>query len=198
MILKRYWYSGGFNITAPLKCGTRWLADYTEPLGFSKYESHYELSKLYVGKDKINYFLYREPSEHFITALHTEVLTYAREKNLESLNLKPIVDRFKINYGEHWSLNLWEKLYEDIPNMERNFDFVNLKNLSKLFNNKFPHKKEEYDFLNNKLHLTKPELLIKLKKEYPNEWIYFNEIIKKETVIMNKVIYQSKKMNYGL
>ncbi len=89
-------------------------------------------------------------------------------------------------------------MYEDIPNMERNFDFVNLKNLSKLFDNKFPHKKEEYDFLNNKLHLTKPELLIKLKKEYPNEWIYFNEIIKKETVIMNKVIYQSKKMNYGL
>lgn len=193
MVLKRYWYSD-CTILAPLKCGTRWLADYTNPLGFSKYDYHNEMMNYYYLSNKINYFVFREPEEHFITAFHTEVLTYARENMLDELNLKQVIKVFKENKAEHWSTNLWETLFKDIEKTKNKFEFVNLKNLSNLFENKYPYNRTEFDFLNNMLHLTKKELLDKLKKEYPNEWIFFNNIIKRETIWMNKTIYISKNL----
>lgn len=193
MVLKRYWYTN-YTILAPLKCGTRWLNDYTSPLGWTRLGCHTEISQQDFDQNKITYFIYREPEEHFITALHTEVLTYARENMLDELDLKPVVNTFKTNYAEHWSTNMWETLYSDIEKKKPVFEFVNLKNLSKLFGDKFPYNRTEFDFLNNKLHLTKKELLKKLKNEYPNEWIFFNSIIKKETIWMNKTIYISKNL----
>jgi hypothetical protein len=198
MVLKRYWYGDGVSVLAPLKSGTRWLYDYTKPLAFSKYDSHYDLTKYYTGNEKTNYFVYRQPEEHFITAFHTEVLTYCRERTLDELDLKPVIEVFKKNKAEHWSTNLWSTLSKEITQSKIKFEFINLKNLSTLFDGKFPHNKKEYDFEYNRIYLTKKELLDNLKKEYPNDWIFFNEVIKKETNIMNKVIYQSKKMNYGL
>jgi predicted lipase len=198
MVLKRYWYGDGVSVLAPLKSGTRWLYDYTKPLAFSKYDSHCDLTKHYTGNEKTNYFVYRDPEEHFITAFHTEVLTYCRERILDELDLKPVIEVFKKNKAEHWSTNLWSTLSKEITQSKIKFEFINLKNLSTLFDGKFPYNKKEYDFEYNRIYLTKKELLDNLKKEYPNDWIFFNEVIKKETSTMNKVIYQSKKMNYGL
>lgn len=198
MVLKRYWYKDGVSVLAPLKCGTRWLNDYTNPLAWTRIGCHTEINKEKYDEKRLIYFIYREPEEHFITAFHTEVLTYARENMLEKLDLKPVVNTFKTNYAEHWSTNMWETLYNDILKTKNKFEFVNLKNLSSLFDNKYPYNRTEFDFLNNKLHLTKKELLIKIKKEFPNEWIFFNETIKKETIWMNKTIYLSKNINYGM
>lgn len=193
MVFKRYWYTN-YTILAPLKCGTRWLADYTNPLAWTRLGCHTEVNQQKYDNGKLTYFIYREPEEHFITAFHTEVLTYARENMLEELVLGPVVNTFKTNYAEHWSTNMWEVMYNDIIKTRNKFEFVKLKNLSKLFEDRYPYNRTEFDFLNNKLHLTKKELLNKLKKEYPNEWIFFNGIIKKETVWMNKTIYISKNL----
>lgn len=195
MVLKRYWYGDGLSVLAPLKSGTRWLYDYTKPLGFSKYDTHYNITKQYTGNEKRNYFVYREPEEHFITALHTEVLTYCRENNLDDLELKPVIEVFKSNNAEHWSTNLWSNLFNEILNNRITFEFISLKNLSTLFDGKYPHNKKEYDFEYNKIYVTKKELLDKLKKEYPNDWMFFNGIIKKEKVWLNKTIYLSKNIN---
>lgn len=194
MILKRYWYNN-FTILAPLKCGTRWLSDYTSPLGFSKLDNHTNIMKYYQNNSKTNYFVYREPEKHFITAFHTEVLAYSRTNHMDEINLKPLIDMFKTNEAKHWSINLWETLFNEIVKTKNHFEFINLNKLSNLFDNKFVHNKNEYDFNNDKLHLTKNELLKELKRDYPNEWIFFNSIIKKETDWMNKTIYLSKNIN---
>lgn len=195
MVLKRYWYKNGVSVLAPLKCGSRWLNDYTKPLAFSKYDCHKDLRKYYSGEEKINYFVYREPEKHFITALHTEVLTYARERRLDELELLPTVKLFMENKAEHWSTDLWRTLYNSIVDKNVNFKFVNLNNLSSLFEDKYPHNKNEYGFEKNRLFVSKEELLSLLKKRHPNEWMFFNETIKIEEYWMNKTFYKTENIN---
>lgn len=192
MVLKRYWYNDGISVLAPLKCGSRWLNDYTKPLAFSKYDSHKNLRNYYSGEEKINYFVYRKPEEHFITALHTEVLTYGRERLLDELDLLPTVKLFKSNKAEHWSTDLWETLYKKIIDEKVNFKFVELNDLSSLFEDKYPHNKRDYGFEKNKLFITKNELLSLLKQRHPNDWIFFNQTIKIETEWMKKTLYKSQ------
>ncbi len=192
MVLKRYWYKNGVSVLAPLKCGSRWLNDYTKPLAFSKYDNHKDLRNYYLGGEGVNHFVYREPEKHFITAFHTEVLTYARERRLDELELQPTIKLFKENKAEHWSTDLWRTLHDSIIDKDVNFKFVNLNNLSSLFEDKYPHNKNEYGFEKNKLFVTKEELLSLLKKKHPKEWMFFNEIIKIEEYWMNKTFYKTE------
>jgi hypothetical protein len=192
MVLKRYWYKDGVSVLAPLKCGSRWLNDYTKPLAFSKYDSHKDLREYYSGSENINHFVYREPEKHFITAFHTEVLTYARERRLDELELLPTINLFKENRAEHWSTDLWRTLCNSIIDKDVNFKFVNLNNLSSLFEDKYVHNKNEYGFEKNKLFVTKEELLSLLKSKHPKEWMFFNEVIKIEEFWMNRTFYKTE------
>ena len=80
MVIKRFTYENGLDIIAPLKCGTRWLEEKTNPIKIE------ELSTLYKIEDitKNTYWIYRVGREHLVTALRTELRHAIEFQNYET------------------------------------------------------------------------------------------------------------------
>ena len=125
MVLKRFTYENGLDIIAPLKCGTRWLEEKTNPI---------KIEELWLATDKIQnitkdtYWVYRMGREHLVTALRTEIRNAIefQEDNTDS-----IVDGFIKGIGTHWSPILFRYMYSYWNRIE--FNVIELKDLSNLF-----------------------------------------------------------------
>ena len=125
MVLKRFTYENGLDIITPLKCGTRWLEEKTNPI---------KIEELWLPTDKIQnitkdtYWVYRVGREHLISALRTEIINAIefQEDNTDS-----IVDGFIKGMGTHWSPILFRCMYVYWNRIE--FNVVELNNLSNLF-----------------------------------------------------------------
>ena len=125
MVIKRFTYENGLDIIAPLKCGTRWLEEKTNPI---------KIEELWLATDKIQnitkdtYWVYRMGREHLVTALRTEIRNAIefQEDNTDS-----IVDGFIKGIGTHWSPILFRYMYSYWNRIE--FNVIELKDLSNLF-----------------------------------------------------------------
>ena len=125
MVLKRFTYENGLDIIAPLKCGTRWLEEKTNPI---------KIEELWLSVNKIQnitkdtYWVYRVGREHLVTALRTEIRNAIefQEDNTDS-----IVDGFIKGIGTHWSPILFRYMYSYWNRIE--FNVIELKDLSNLF-----------------------------------------------------------------
>jgi hypothetical protein len=122
MNLKRFRYENGLDIIAPLKHGTRWLEEKTNPI---KIELFFDVTN---GITKETYWVYREPIKHLLTALRTEIRS-GIEWDGDSKVV--IIDKFKTNVGLHWSPTLYEYVYELWDKI--GFNLIHLKDLSNLF-----------------------------------------------------------------
>jgi hypothetical protein len=124
MVLKRFTYENGLDIITPLKCGTRWLEEKTNPIKIE------ELSTVYKTKNitKDTYWVYRVGREHLVSALRTEIRNALEffEDNTDS-----IVDGFINGIGTHWSPTLFKYMYSYWNRIE--FNVIDLNHLSNLF-----------------------------------------------------------------
>jgi hypothetical protein len=143
MVIKRFGYENGLNIIAPLKCGTRWLEEKTNPI---KIEELSTIDKIN-GITKKTYWVYRDNREHLISALRTEIRNAIEfgENNTNS-----IVDGFIKGTGTHWSTELYKFMYLHWNRVE--FDLIHLNDLSNLFVG-VEYIQENYDM--NHYHKTK-------------------------------------------
>jgi hypothetical protein len=124
MVLKRFTYENGLDIITPLKCGTRWLEEKTNPI---KIEELYTTNKIQnITKD--TYWVYRVGREHLVSALRTEIRNALEffEDNTDS-----IVDGFINGIGTHWSPTLFKYMYSYWNRIE--FNVIDLNHLSNLF-----------------------------------------------------------------
>ena len=124
MNLKRFRYKTGLDIIVPLKHGTRWLEEKTNPISI---EEIYSMKGIQ-GITKETYWVYREPREHMVSALRTEI-RIGIEFDEDSKDV--IIDKFKTDMGLHWSPTLYESLYQYWN--EIGFNLIPLKDLSNSF-----------------------------------------------------------------
>ena len=125
MVLKRFRYENGLDIIAPLKCGTRWLEEKTNPI---------KIEELWLPTDKIQnitkdtYWVYRQGREHLVSALRTEIRN-ALEFGVGDVDL--IMSSFLNGTATHWSPIIFEFMYSYWNRIE--FNVVELNHLSNLF-----------------------------------------------------------------
>lgn len=125
MNLKRFKYETGLDIIAPLKHGTRWLEEETNPIVIEE--------RLYLQngiKEITNktYWIYREPKKHMVSALRTEIRTCIEygEGDVDS-----IIDSYINGCGTHWSKELYKYVYRYWNDV--GFNLIHLNDLSNLF-----------------------------------------------------------------
>jgi len=126
MIIKRFKYKNGLDIIAPLKCGTRWLENETNPISIEQEWSHHHLG--IKGITKQTYWIYRNPEEHLISALKTELRSAIEFKDT---SVEDTINSFIINDCTHWSNEIFKYMFKNWDKKE--FKLIELKDLSTLF-----------------------------------------------------------------
>ena len=128
MVLKRFTYESGLDIIAPLKCGTRWLEEKTNPIKMEEFNTINLMSNPITGVTNETYWIYRDSKDHLVSALRTEIRDAIefRKENTDS-----IIDEFIKGKGIHWSPELYRCMYSYWNSVELNL--IHLKNLSNLF-----------------------------------------------------------------
>jgi hypothetical protein len=124
MNLKRFKYENGLDIIAPLKHGTRWMEEKTNPISIEEIYSIRNIERI----EKETYWVYREPKKHLLSALRTEIRTGIEFGGDDK---DTIIDKFKTDMGLHWSPTLYESLYQHWNKIE--FNLIHLNDLSNLF-----------------------------------------------------------------
>jgi hypothetical protein len=125
MTLTRFRYSNGLDIIAPLKHGTRWLEEKTNPLSF---KTNLHIRGEIEGITKETYWVYREPRKHLVSALRTEIRTAIE---FDKDDTDSIMDDFINGMGSHWHPELYKYVYSYWNNI--NFNLIHLNDLSNLF-----------------------------------------------------------------
>jgi hypothetical protein len=196
MIVKKFSYTNKFDVIAPLKCGTRWLEENTNPNHIEeiKYEEFFNKKT----KEK-TFFIYRDILEHFKSGLYTEYLWFNHTSmpNSKTANLKlkkhtTDFDKYKninelfkklTSYGGHFIPNLWEKMTHKKPN----FIFIRLDNLKTIFDyENISYDPTDFDFSKEYNDVpTKEEVFNMLSK---NDLDKLNKIIEKENYYLNEIL----------
>jgi len=118
------------KIVAPLKCGTRWLLDRAEKSSFVY------IDNLKEETDSKTIFLYREPNNHLISALHTDYI-------INECDLNKTLDNL-LNYkSAHWRGDMYENIHRAWT--YNKFKMVNYLDISELIND-YDFDKNKYDF----------------------------------------------------
>jgi hypothetical protein len=127
MIFKRFTYENGLDIISPLKCGTRWLEQETNPTNIELLTNPIKIQNI---KNE-TYWLYRNSIKHLLSALKTEIGGAFGYPNLNKVDA--VIDSFLNDTGVHWSPNMFKFTYEHWNRVE--FKLIELNNLSSLFPN---------------------------------------------------------------
>ena len=133
-------YEIGMDIVAPLKHGTRWLEEKTNPVSIIKYPSYNTTSSFDYVFNENTYWIYRNPIDYLMSALKTEIRTSIE---FEEDQTDYIVDSFISGNGHHWSSNLYLVMYYYWKN--NNIKPIHLSNISNLFSSDIEFIKEEYE-----------------------------------------------------
>jgi hypothetical protein len=168
------------TIIAPLKCGTRYLDKIFDDSKKEELNMYtiFDLSKFRSSK---YYFLYREPYEWLVTALHTEIV------NGRIDDIGSIIELFTNPFGStHWRPNILKNLYLRFMsnNPHQSINAINLINLTECLRNigytPPTFDANEYKFYHLKHWVSKEDIIDIIKKDYPNEWDYLMDCIKSE------------------
>ena len=178
MVLKRFTYENGLDIIAPLKCGTRWLEEKTNPIKIEELSTTYKVQNI----TKNTYWVYRVGREHLVSALRTEIRSSIE---FQKDNTNSIVDGFIKGIGNHWSPILFRYMYSYWNRIE--FNVVELKHLSNLFI-KVEYLRENYDMNHyDKTKHTKEDIIQLVGSAKMNELFQLSDIdYKWLTKILNK------------
>lgn len=131
-------FENGMEIIAPLKCGTRFMdIQRAYPIS-STYHIHFDELKKNLHKDVI--FIWRDVVEHMLSGLVTDFALNSKYTTLTKLS-----KQYVNGLGTHWKPSVYQNLYPIWNKI--GFKFVELKNLSSLFENTF-HDPIQFDHKN--------------------------------------------------
>ena len=133
-------YENGMNIVAPLKHGTRWLEEKTNPVSIIPHPLYNSNSSFDYVFNENTYWIYRNPIDYLMSALKTEIRTSIE---FEEDRTDYIVDSFISGNGHHWSSNLYLVMYYYWKN--NNIKPIHLSNISNLFSPDTYFIKSEYE-----------------------------------------------------
>ena len=179
MVLKRFRYENGLDIIAPLKCGTRWLEEYTNPTSIEELSTIYKIENL----TKNTYWVYRVGRQHLESALRTEIMGSIE---FNGKNVQLVIDSFLNGTGTHWSPTLFKCMYSYWNKIK--FNVIELNHLSNLFTD-IPYDPSEYNFNNyekisndmsNILEMVDTNSLNELYSMVENDKPYLTKILNKE------------------
>lgn len=176
------------KIIAPNKHGTRFL---NQIFNF-KYEdaNQLEIFNLPKWKTKESYFIYRDPMEHLISALHTEVIVFLEQTNIKEKNdyykvIENVLNNFIKGDVTHWCGDLLEGLYNmwNVSNKNK-FKVIELKNLSPLLIGLgytiTDYSIIDYEFKTKEFWVSKETIKNTIKTIWPDKWEYLMKIVEKE------------------
>lgn len=178
MVHKRFQYINGLDIIAPLKHGTRWLDEETNPIKIIEDPLSYVNLKKYPITEK-TYWIYRDTKEHLLSALMTEIRGAIE---FENDNVDTIINNFIKGDTTHWSSSTFKIMYQYWN--KYNFQPIHLSNISSLFDVKF--KKEKYQMLqytktkydvNEIIHLVGDDVISQLTNSAKEDEVYLNLIL---------------------
>lgn len=183
------------KILAPLKHGTRFLdkifQTYKECPIIDLYKSRY-------WREIDVWFIYRNPEEHLISALHTEIIN----RDASNMSVSDVIKDFVREKGTtHWNKDILKGLsiYWSNANKEK-FKVVELNHLSDLLielGYEIPKFNPiEYEFNHIKGWVTKQDIVLMVEKDFPKEWEYLMDIVKSEMEyyykLNNKIVIPTK------
>ena len=185
MVLKRFTYENGLDIIAPLKCGTRWLEEKTNPIKIE--ELWFE--ELWLPTNKIQritkdtYWVYRDGKEHLLSALKTEIRGVIE---FGGGDIDAIINSFLNGTGTHWSPILFNYMYNHWNRIE--FKVIELTYLSNLFTGisydpmdyNFNHYNNSTDVTSTIIEMVNTDSLNKLYSMVENDKPYLTKILNKE------------------
>jgi len=182
MVLKRFTYENGLDIIAPLKCGTRWLEEYTNPIKLEELSTTQKIQNL----TKETYWVYRDSKKHLESALKTEIRVAIEFGNSD---IDTIVNSFLNGTGTHWSPILFEYMYNHWNRVE--FKLIDLNDLSNLFPG-IPYNPSEYNF--NHYDKSKDNTLTILEMIIKKNLDTLYSIKKKNNFYLTKILNKEHKL----
>jgi hypothetical protein len=182
---KVFKYENGMHIVAPLKHGTRWLEEKTNPSSILDYPLPNFTSNFTYVFNENTYWIYRNPIDYLMSALKTEIRTSIE---FDGDQTEHIVDSFISGTSHHWHYNLNLIMYYYWKN--DNIKPIHLSNISNLFSPETEFIKEEYEmnsyektkyhddlFITNKIGKIRMKMLYdKMNKDS----IWLDKILKNE------------------
>jgi hypothetical protein len=187
------------KIIAPNKHGTRFL---NQVFDFKYVDS--DQAEIFKQKKWLNknvWFIYRDPMEHLVSALHTEIIVFLEQSNTiddyDKIIEKVINTFIQPKDTTHWCKDLLKGLHNMwcISNKEK-FKIIELKNLSPLLlelgYNIPEFNYEDYQFANSKFPISKETIQNIVKNKFPDKWNCLMSMIKSENEsyykLNNKII----------
>ena len=172
------------KIMAPLKCGTRYLR------GLDLHQDHIHMTENdWARACKIQWELIvlRTPIGQLKSALKTEILNMLNGHHLwAGLGVKEILDRFIDENGcDHWSGNMYKKIYELWTFQNMNPKIIHLHDLSYFLSMEginYPFIKEKYDFSNFKITKSQDEIFEMVKVDYPSHFKKLIELLDNDSL----------------
>jgi hypothetical protein len=172
LIFKVFRYENGMDIVAPLKHGTRWLEEKTNPSLIIEYPVLTYTSNFDYVFNENTYWIYRNPIDYLMSALKTEIRTSIEYDGDQTDH---IVEGFISDKSHHWNYNLNLIMYYYWKN--NNIKPIHLSNISNLFS-------PEIEFINGEYEMNSYE-----KTKYQDDLFITNKVGK----IRMKMLYD--KMN---
>jgi hypothetical protein len=133
-------YENRMDIVAPLKHGTRWLEEKTNPSLIIEYPVPTYTSNFDYVFNENTYWVYRNPIDYLMSALKTDIRTSIEYDGDQTDH---IVEGFISDKSQHWNYNLNRIMYYYWKNS--NIKPIHLSNISNLFSPETEFIKEEYE-----------------------------------------------------
>lgn len=180
------------KILAPLKHGTRFLDKI-----FQSYKEC-PIIDLYKWKEMDVWFIYRNPEEHLISALHTEIIN----RDASNMSVSDVIKGFVGEKGTtHWNKDILQRLsmYWSTADKDK-FKVVELNHLSDLLielGYEVPkYNPIEYEFNHIEGWVTKQDIALMVERDFPKEWEYLMDVVKSEMEyyykLNNKIVIPTK------
>jgi hypothetical protein len=176
------------KIAAPVKHGTRFLDKIFSTYVDAHIETIYQLYTYYRKREPI-WIVYRDPMEHLVSALHTEILN----RKSSNLTIADVISNFVRKEGTtHWEKHVLKELYY-VWNKRCNesFNIVELKKLSNLLI-QLGYEVPEYDYEEFQFHhlkgwVSKEDIVSMVQADFPKEWEYLMSIVESENEFYYKL-----------
>jgi hypothetical protein len=184
MVLKRFSYEGDVDILAPLKCGTRWLEEHTNPISIKEEW----LGNNTKHKFKENtYWVYRDGRNHLESALNTEIRNFL-EFNTEGLTIETITTSYLAGDGTHWSPIIFLQMYRHW-NRHR-FKIIELKDLSNIFPD-IEFDSSNYNFNDYKKSTNDKSIILELVDKLSMNKLY--DMVECDMIYLNKILNKERR-----
>jgi len=159
------------------KCGTRFL-DKQFNVGEEVNKFKFNPENINDYSDRIKYIIIRDPLDHLISAIFTEI----KEIELNEQYIDVLLKKMLFNKNAHWTPNLYEILFNFTK--KKRCTLINIKDLSNFIKHELKIKhisryENEYDFIKT-IYKNRDEMIVDLTKNHLDTWSKLLHIVNEE------------------